>query len=96
MKRVEDWRLEDHVCRVCFSRIVSREIDEDGKRRYHCTNCGLEADGHKPSALCACGAKIRKGKWQFVSAGLVCHENKARSPEFPALYVCSFAGSQPD
>lgn len=95
-RRTEEWRLEPHVCRSCFSRVASRELDEDGKRLYQCTNCGLEAEGHKPSALCACGAKIRKGKGASVSAGLQCHENKARSPEFPARYVASFAGAQPE
>lgn len=96
MSRRDDWRLEPHVCRSCFSRIASREVDEDGKRLYQCTNCGLEAEGHKPSVLCACGTKMRKGKTGFVSAGLVCHENRARSPEFPALYVASLNGVQPD
>ena len=92
----DDWRLESHCCRVCFGRIVSREIDEDGKRLYQCTNCGLEADGHKPSVLCACGTKIRKEKGKVSDAGLRCHENRARSPSFPSVITASFGGSQPE
>lgn len=90
----EEWRLEAHVCRVCFGRIASREADDDGKRLYRCANCGLEAEGHKPSALCACGAKLRKGKNQWVDAGLRCHPNQQKSPEFPAEIVASFNGVQ--
>lgn len=91
----EDWRLEPHVCRVCFGRVASRETDADaGLRLYVCTNCGLEAEGHKVTALCACGTKIRRGKTGQVDAGLRCHENQARSVEFPALYVASIAGVQ--
>lgn len=95
-RRHEDWRIEDHVCRVCHGRIVSREVDEDGKRLYLCTNCGLEVEGRKPSVLCACGTKIRKGKTgQLVNAGLECHRNQAQSPSFPSVIVASFAGAQP-
>lgn len=97
MSRMRDeWRLEAHCCRVCMGRIASRQSDTDeDKRLYQCTNCGLEAEGHKPSVLCACGMKIRKGKGgHMVSAGLQCHENHARGPEFPAVYVVSLGGVQ--
>ena len=95
MSRRDEWRLEPHVCRHCFGRIASKALDdEDDKRLYQCTHCGLEVEGHKASVLCACGTKIRKGKTSMVDAGLRCHLNAARSPEFPALYVASFAGAQ--
>lgn len=90
----EEWSIEAHCCRACFGRILSREIDADGKRRYRCSNCGLEVDGHKPSVLCACGAKMRKGKGQMVSVGLVCHENQRKGVEFPAEIVASIGGFQ--
>jgi hypothetical protein len=97
VSRRDDWRIEPHVCRVCFGRVVSRELDEEaGDRQYVCTNCGLEAKGHRVACLCACGTKVRKGKGAFVDAGLRCHENNAKSPEFPALYVASFGGAQPE
>ena len=97
MSRADNWRLEPHVCRVCFSRIVSKPADDedDDKRVYVCTCCGLQAEGHRASSLCACGTKIRKGKGQLVDAGLRCHKNQAKSPEFPAEYVASFNGVQP-
>lgn len=91
----DEWRLEPHVCRVCFARIASRVSDEDEDLRlYVCTNCGLEAEGRKASVICACGAKMPKGKGRAVDAGLRCHENRARSPEFPSLYVASLNGVQ--
>ena len=95
-RREVSWRLEPHVCRVCFGRIASRPMDDDDddRRLYACTSCGAEAMGHKASVLCACGTKVRRGKNQLVDAGLRCHENKARSPEFPAQYVASFGGAQ--
>lgn len=90
------WSLEQHCCRVCFGRIVSREIDEDGKRLYQCSNCGLSAKGHKASVLCACGTKLNRGSGKLVDAGLRCHPNKAISPAFPSLIVCSHGGAQPE
>ena len=97
MSRDKQWRLEPHVCRSCFSRIVSRPLDEDDdKRLYHCPNCGMEAEGSRASVLCACGMKVRKGKSAWADAGVRCHENQAKSPEFPALYVCSYGGAQTD
>ena len=30
----------------------------------------------------------------LVDAGIRCHENRSRSPEFPAVYVASYAGAQ--
>lgn len=91
-----DWRLEPHCCRACFGRIASRP---DGDRRlYHCTNCGAEAHGERADVLCACGTKMRVGKHgsTYRDAGLRCHENRARSPEFPSLYTASYGGAQAD
>ena len=97
MKKSEGWRLEPHVCRSCFGRIVSKSIDDDGDRRqYVCTNCGLQAEGAKASALCACGMKLKKKSGVHADAGLRCHENHARSIEFPAMYVASYGGAQPE
>ena len=95
----EPIRLEPHVCRACFGRIAS-EPAADGQRRYFCACCGLEAVGHKASVVCACGIKLRKAKGDgrtsevLVDAGIRCHENRSRSPEFPAVYVASYAGAQ--
>ena len=90
----DGWRLEPHCCRVCFARIASTKL-EHGGRLYQCTNCGLEGEG-KPSSVCACGIKLRKARADGRSgdarldAGVRCHLNPSRSPEFPALYVCSY------
>lgn len=93
------WRLEPHCCRVCFGRVVSRRL-EDGSRLYQCSCCGAEASGHKPDVVCACGLKLRKSRGdgrtgeRFTDAGIRCHENRNISPEFPALYVCSYGAAQ--
>lgn len=93
------WRLEPHCCRACFGRVASFKTS-DGVRMFMCTNCGLSEAGLKPSVVCACGLKLRKVKGDgrssvvMVDAGIRCHENLARTPEFPALYVCSYGGAQ--
>lgn len=93
-------RLEPHICRACFGRIASFPAAAGDARVYQCTNCGLEAAGHKPSVVCACGMKLRKRKGDgrsaevMVDAGIRCHENRRVSPEFPSLYTASFGGAQ--
>lgn len=90
------WRLEPHVCRACFSRLVSRQAP--GGRMYHCTNCGLEAQGAGPEVLCSCGMKVRrplKGAGSghaLVDAGVRCMPNPDPRPDFPSLFV---AGEPP-
>lgn len=95
---LETWRLEPHVCRVCFGRVASRKTDAG--RLYQCTNCGAEAHGHRADVVCACGMKLRKHRCDgrssvtLVDAGIRCHENLRRSPEFPSQYTASFGGAQ--
>lgn len=90
--------LEPHVCRSCFGRVASMNIAR-GMKRYLCTNCGLSAEGFSVSVVCSCGIKLHKsrgdgrGSGVMVDAGVRCHENKNRTPEFPSLYVASFAGA---
>lgn len=92
------WRLESHCCRACFGRIMSRPSDdEDGDTVYRCSNCGIEVEGTKPSVMCACGTKIRKGGKQsatFVDAGLRCHVNQHQTPSLPSEIVASYGGAQ--
>lgn len=85
-------RLEPHVCRLCFGRLVSTP-GEDGHRRYQCTNCGAAADGETPAVLCACGLTFRRhGRAdQAQDAGLRCQLNPSPTPEFPSLYVAAEA-----
>lgn len=92
------WKLEPHVCRSCFSRIASTRFDDD-HREYVCTNCDMTAVGTKASCLCACGLTAPAFSSKGTTSGrrdlgLRCHENKARSPDFPALYVASYGGVQ--
>lgn len=90
----DSWRLEPHICRACFSRLVSQ--DHGGiDRRYHCTNCGLEAVAESAAALCCCGTKIRrptkgsKSGTTLVDAGIRCIVNPAPTPEMPSVIVAS-------
>ena len=92
----DNWRLEPHCCRVCFARIASRPAD-DGGRLYQCTNCGAEAAGRRPDALCACGTKVRKGGKHspvYADAGIRCTINENPTPEFPSLYVAKAIGGK--
>lgn len=96
----QDWRLEPHVCAVCFSRVASRPADDGSSRRlFACTSCGLEAVSSRPACVCACGLKMPRGGKRGVTSAMVdmgvrCHPNAAKSPEFPALFVASYAGAQ--
>jgi hypothetical protein len=91
----DGWTLEPHICRSCFSRLVSKAGDAPGWRLYQCTNCGLNASGQAPAAICSCGTKIRKptasGRSGSVmgDAGIRCHANPSPTPEFPSLFVAS-------
>lgn len=76
---VQGWVLTDHVCRVCFSRVLMRETF-DMKRVYRCSGCGIEKQGDSEAAICACGMKLKTG----VDAGIRCARNPAPTPEFPA------------
>ena len=92
-KKNEQWQLEPHICRNCFSRLASQPLP-GGSRHYACTNCGATADAGCADALCCCGIKIRKmgrgGKaGALVDAGVRCIPNPSPTPEFPSLYVAS-------
>lgn len=90
----DSWRLEPHICRACFSRLVSRGAD-GADRRYHCTNCGLEAVAASAEALCCCGTKIRrptkgsKSGTTLVDAGIRCVVNPVPTPDFPSVIVAA-------
>jgi hypothetical protein len=88
------WRLEPHICRACFSRLVSQGAG-GAARRYHCTNCGLEDVAADASVLCCCGTKIRrptkgsKSGHTLVDAGIRCVANPAPTPDFPSVIVAA-------
>lgn len=79
---MSDWHLEDHVCRRCFGRLVSKPA-HGGHRLYRCTNCGFEAEGGCSSVVCACGLKTKQGK----DLGVRCVPNDQRSAEAPSEIV---------
>lgn len=90
----QHWRLEPHVCKSCFARLVSSQVAGSELRLYQCTNCGAEAQHSNADALCCCGLKIRKmgrnGKaGAMVDAGVRCIPNPEPSPLFPNLFVAS-------
>lgn len=76
---VQGWVITDHICRVCFSRVLMREAF-DRRKTYRCAGCGAEAVGTSEAAVCCCGIKLKTG----VDAGIRCERNADRSPEWPA------------
>lgn len=81
-------RLEPHVCRHCFGRLVSRQAGD--AREFECTNCGASVVGPSVDALCACGHPAPVG----VFSGLLrCAPNPNPTPEFPSLFVAVPAAS---
>ena len=83
---VQGWVITDHICRVCFGRVLMREAF-DHKRTYRCSCCGIEADGRTEAAVCCCGIKLKTG----VDAGIRCGPNTDKSPEFPSEIVATQA-----
>lgn len=85
-------RLEPHVCRHCFGRLLSSP-GSGGSWRFLCSNCGAAAHGDAPDVLCACGLKLRNhgpGP-RLVDAGLRCQPNPNPNPAFPSLFVAAEA-----
>lgn len=80
------WKLEDHVCRACFGRVVSR-VAFDKRTLFRCTNCGIEIAGKDSRVLCCCGLKLRTK----IDAGLRCTVNASRTAEFPSEIVAEQA-----
>lgn len=76
------WELTPHICRICFSRVLTRTTF-DKRKIYLCSSCGTEAEGAGPKALCCCGIKVRG----TVDAGIRCISNPRRTPENPAQFV---------
>jgi len=90
---VPAWRLEPHVCRHCFGRLVSAPA-AGGGRWFECTNCGTHADGASPAVLCACGLMMKNPTGGLpIAVGLRCQPNPNPTPEFPSLFVASPAAT---
>lgn len=84
----ELWELTDHVCRVCFGRIVMGRMPDgyDGDRhhrRWRCSNCGAETAHRLVTSVCACGIRLRSGR----DPGIRCERNLEQTPEFPSEIV---------
>jgi hypothetical protein len=86
------WRLTDHVCRVCFGRVLERQQTTDAGATHivRCANCGTELHNVPMQALCCCGLKTSTGK----DAGLRCRRNATPTPEQPAELAVGF-GDRP-
>lgn len=74
------YKITDHVCRICFGRVL---VCETGAR---CADCG--AVGKTVSDVCACGTMLNAGQ----NAGLRCIKNPAVSVECPAEIVVIYVG----
>lgn len=80
------WTVEDHVCKLCLGRIVSRVAAPE--RRFMCTDCGFSAegasrtDGRLHPTFCACS--MRYGN---RDAGVRCTVNDAQTPELPQAVI---------
>ena len=82
------WRLTEHVCRVCFGRVLERWQDTpDGQVQVvRCANCATELWNQPVNHLCCCGLKTSRGK----DAGLRCRLNERPTPEQPAELAVGF------
>ena len=87
---VEGWIITDHICRVCFSRVLLRETF-DHRKIYRCAGCGAEQEGRSEAAVCCCGIRLKSG----IDAGIRCQVNANPTPEFPAQIVAAQAAIKP-
>jgi hypothetical protein len=85
---VEQWEILDHICRVCFGRLLRRRAS-DNKTIVRCADCDAEAIGHV-EALCVCGAKLVRGRL----SGLRCRINPQPTPEQPSRVVAGYVGEK--
>ncbi|MFJ2528423.1 hypothetical protein [Pseudomonas helmanticensis] len=86
------WKLEPHVCKICFGRMASRPADQDFVELL-CTNCGATSKQERVTAACCCSILLRKRNsagrsgGQMIDAGIRCTPNPARSAAFPSMYI---------
>lgn len=91
----DGWALEQHICRACFGRLVSRAADAPGWRVYQCTNCGTQASAQAAASVCCCGTKLRKATASgrsgaaLIDAGIRCMPNDNPTPDFPSLIIAA-------
>lgn len=76
------YKITDHVCRVCFGRVLVR-ITVDYRKIYRCSCCGVEREGKTEAAICTCGVKLRNK----TDLGIRCMVNTQRTPECPSEIV---------
>lgn len=74
------WAIEDHVCRVCFNRVLST-TNEDGTKHYRCSGCGLDRVGKSAREICACGITLPPNKSKNM--GVRCQRNDKPTPDEP-------------
>lgn len=77
------WKFTDHVCRVCFGRVLKCE-DSVGLPRFRCSNCGIEGTNEVKS-ICCCGMKTRGTR----EIKIKCQRQENPTPEFPSEIVAS-------
>ncbi len=84
------WLITDHACRACLGRVLMRKT-VDNRRIYRCACCGVEREGKRPDAICACGIQLRTGKGHggALDAGVRCIANPDRRPENLAEIVAA-------
>lgn len=78
----ERWGLLDHVCRLCYGRLLVRH-DVQGQQVIRCAECETEVIGQMED-LCACGARTPNGRYLL---GLRCTVNPAQSASSPMRVV---------
>ena len=82
-----DWEIENHLCRRCLGRVLSKPDVKTGGRVYRCSNCGIEGRG-KIDNLCCCGVKINGRR----DAVIRCVVNTQQDAEFPGEIVAVSTG----
>jgi DNA-directed RNA polymerase subunit RPC12/RpoP len=84
------WVMTDHVCRVCFGRVMVRQKSGRLEFVFRCASCGAQAGGESPAAVCACGLTLEGTK----DMGVRCQVNPERSPELIDEIIATVQGGE--
>lgn len=71
------WAITNHVCRVCFGRVLATATSGTPLVTYRCSYCGTERQGETESVICSCGLKLRTGS----DMGIRCAVNDNKTPD---------------
>lgn len=85
----DKWEVTQHVCGVCFGRLLVRDSTTDETTIIRCADCGIEMEGDV-KGLCSCGSRLNTGR----DAGFRCEKNPDHLPGVTQQIVAVYRGGK--